>query len=138
MDSRIALPVVRSEINITPLVDVCLVLLVIFMIVGPILAQTRSVDLPATASPSALPVANEIVISLEADGTVFVGQDWVPLEKLESYLAAVRDASPRRPIVLRADRNLPYREIKEVLALAYLAEFKTAGLIAKGRTETAR
>jgi biopolymer transport protein TolR len=138
MDSRTAVPVVRGEINITPLVDVCLVLLVIFMIVGPILAQTRSIDLPATARPLALPVANEIVISLEADGAVFIGQDWVPLEKLESYLAAVRDASHHRPIVLRADRNLPFREIKEVLALAHLAEFKTAGLITEGMPATAR
>jgi biopolymer transport protein ExbD len=80
---------VKSEINVTPLVDVCLVLLIIFMVVTPMLQQGVDVLLPEGAHAEKKPGKQEdLIISVKSDGSVFVGQNWIPDKNLATYLRA--------------------------------------------------
>src|SRR4029078_6925078 len=80
---------VKGDINVTPLVDVCLVLLIIFMVVTPILQSGVDVMLPAAPHAEKKPgKEGDLIISIKQDGTVFVGQDWIPDRNLVQYLQA--------------------------------------------------
>jgi biopolymer transport protein TolR len=124
----------RAEINMTPLVDVCLVLLIIFMLVTPMLAPP--VELPKTDSPEpfdAQAPRSKITIAAGRPARVTVDDDPSPLSDpaLEALLAALHAGGPSREIVLRADRSLPYAEVKRVLRLVQSAGFRDVGLAAE-------
>lgn len=127
-----AVAAVRSEINVTPLVDVCLVLLVIFMVVAPLLRRGIDVDLPRTASLRSMPDA-QLTLSIRSDGNVFVDQAQVPREQLAATLKASHDKAPGRPVVVDGDRLLPYQEIASVLQLVRDAGFERVGLATEQR-----
>ena len=116
----------RSEINVTPLVDVCLVLLIIFMVVAPLLRKGIDVDLPQTANPRSMPDA-QLTLSIRSDGNVFVDQTWVPRERLAATLKASHDQAPARPVIVDGDRRLPYREVASVLQMVRDAGFERVG-----------
>jgi biopolymer transport protein ExbD len=124
----------RAEINVTPLVDVCLVLLIIFMLVTPLL--TPPVELPATPEPEAFAAEaprTKITVAAGPPVRVTVDDDRTPLSDpaLEALLAALHAQGPGREIVLRADRRLPYGEVKRVLKAIQGAGFKNVGLAAE-------
>ena len=127
-----AVAAVRSEINITPLVDVCLVLLIIFMVVAPLLRRGIDVDLPQTANPRSMPDA-QLTLSIRSDGNVFVDQTQVPQERLAATLKARHDQAPARPVVVDGDRHLPYREVAAVLRMVRDAGFERVGLATEKR-----
>lgn len=110
-----------SEINITPLVDVALVLLIIFMITAPMLVQGADVRLPETRPMDTLPPEG-LFITVTADGEIFVNEVPVSLEELESRLLPL--ASPGRMAFLRADRDLPYGTVMQVLERLRRAELQ--------------
>src|SRR5438552_14375781 len=86
---------VKSEINVTPLVDVCLVLLIIFMVVTPMLQSGVDVLLPEGPHSVKKPAKEgDLVISIKSDGTGFVGQDWMPDRDLPRYLKTDHDKDP--------------------------------------------
>jgi biopolymer transport protein ExbD len=125
---------IRSEINITPLVDVCLVLLIIFMVVTPMLNEQIALDLPRVANPDRMPrPASQITISIpfSATGTIFVEKR--PLSSLEfrSRLATLRELSPPPEIVVRADRRVAYGRARAVLATLDAFGFREVGLAAE-------
>src|SRR5579864_2977847 len=94
----------RSEINVTPLVDVCLVLLIIFMVVTPWLRKGIDVALPETRNPGSFPgVRSQLTLSIKSDGNVFVDGTWVPQERLAATLEASHDQAPARPVVIDGD-----------------------------------
>jgi biopolymer transport protein ExbD len=125
---------VRSEINVTPLVDVCLVLLIIFMVVTPLLQKGVDVALPETANPARMPEGRkQLDLAIKQDGSVFLGQNWVPREQLLAELREVYAQSPDKDVVIKADRRLPYREVREVLRVVQQAGFAGAGLEAHRR-----
>src|SRR5689334_17900099 len=100
---------VRSEINITPLVDVCLVLLIIFMVVTPILQAGVKVDLPKTREVGRLPGnQTQIRVSIAEDGTVYIRDAPVADSSLVATLAAIHEAEPDREVIVRGDRHLQY------------------------------
>jgi biopolymer transport protein ExbD len=106
-------PGLRGEINVTPLVDVVLVLLIIFMVVTPMLQRGRDVALPParTADPPAS-AADPLVVSVTADGAV-----WLEEERCEeTRLAEVVRRDPTRPILLRGDGRLTVGEVRRALA----------------------
>ncbi|MBV8201544.1 MAG: biopolymer transporter ExbD [Acidobacteria bacterium] len=124
-----AVAAVRSEINVTPLVDVCLVLLIIFLVVAPLLRKGIDVALPETANPRSLSAAHgRLALSIRSDGAVFVDGTRVPQDRLEATLKASHDVAPTRPIVVEGDRRLHYRAVAAVLQTMRDAGFERVGL----------
>ena len=119
---------VRSEINVTPLVDVAMVVLITFMVVTPLVNQGPDVSLPATHHPEHL--ADQDVrrteVTLRADGTVFI--DDLPIPRAALGGALHGRAREDSTVVVRADHRLPYREVREVLELLAAIGAKNAAL----------
>ena len=125
---------VRAEINVTPLVDVCLVLLIIFMLVTPLL--NVAIQLPEAPEPEPWgtePARSKVTVRFGPPRAVFVDDDPVPLDDdgLAVLLSALHRRDPRREIAVRADRRLPYAEVKRVLRIARDAGFPAVGLVAE-------
>jgi len=123
---------VKSDINVTPLVDVCLVLLIIFMVVTPMLQKGVDVQLPETAKPEKMPEgAKQLTVAIKIDGTVFVDKDWIPDERLARAFKDIHAQSPEKDIVIKADKRLKYKKIREVMRVINEAGFSGVGLVAE-------
>ena len=136
---------VKGDINVTPLVDVCLVLLIIFMVVTPMLQSGVDVLLPEGPHAEKKPgKEGDLIISVKQDGTVFVGQDWIPDRDLPKYLKAEHDKNPARLVMMKADKRINFGKIRTVMKAANEAGFSGVGVltqnqqageqIAKGKT----
>ncbi len=115
-----------AEINVTPFVDVVLVLLIIFMVTAPFLQGGLEIDLPRVATRG-LDVREGLIVSVRAGGTVAVGNSVVPQERFEDALA--RAGAARRPVFLKADRGVPYGTIVELIARMRRAGVASLGLV---------
>lgn len=104
-----------SEINVTPLVDVMLVLLIIFMITAPLLTTGLKVDLPKTRAGEIKPTEKPLVIIITREGKILVGKEAVSLRRLSRWLAEARAAGLVKEVQLRADRRVPYGLVAKVL-----------------------
>jgi biopolymer transport protein TolR len=127
---------VKSDINVTPLVDVCLVLLIIFMVVTPLLQAGRAVQLPETTNPDKMPEgAKQLNVAIEADGSVFIGDKWVPNDQLLASFQEIQERTPDKEVVIKADRRLKYGDVRKLMKVINQAGFPGAGLVAqrKGR-----
>lgn len=100
-----------SEINVTPLVDVMLVLLVVFMITAPMLAAGLKVDLPRTTTAKPLPPVDPVVVTVGRDGTLAIGTDPVDRDGLIAAVVARTGGDTERPLRVRGDREAPYGEV---------------------------
>jgi biopolymer transport protein TolR len=121
---------VRSDINVTPLVDVCLVLLIIFMVVTPMLQQGVDVTLPETVNPTKMPEnSKQLTLAIKQDGAVFVSQNWVPKENLKATLAEVHTTTPDKEVVIKADRRLKYKDVRALMQLVNEVGFSRVGVI---------
>ncbi|HLV59970.1 MAG TPA: ExbD/TolR family protein [Fredinandcohnia sp.] len=119
-----------SEINVTPLVDVMLVLLIIFMVTAPLMQQGVKVDLPeARAQPIEASDQPRLVLSATADRRIFIGDAPVELEELEEKLRHNPKAQADKEIYLHADRNLPYGFVMELMAAVQRAGIPAMGMI---------
>jgi biopolymer transport protein ExbD len=136
---------VKGDINVTPLVDVCLVLLIIFMVVTPMLQSGVDVLLPEGPHAEKKPgKEGDLVVSVKQDGTVFVGQDWIPDRDLPKYMKAEHDKNPARAVMMKADKRINFGKIRTVMKAANEAGFTAVGVltqnqqageqIAKGKT----
>lgn len=108
---------VKSEINVTPLVDVVLVLLIIFMVVTPMIASGVAVDLPVTANHSRKPDdGRDIIVSVTSDKRIFVGAQRVDrVEDLGRAVSAERAKSPEKSIFVKGDVRAPYGMMRQVM-----------------------
>jgi biopolymer transport protein TolR len=121
---------VRSDINVTPLVDVVLVLLIIFMVVTPMLQKGMPVELPITKNPDKKPDSeNQVIISVKSDSTIYIEQNWVPKTELVTQLKEMHDRNPSREILIKGDARLMYKDIKKVMDMINEAGFENVGLI---------
>ncbi|MBI5711319.1 MAG: biopolymer transporter ExbD [Candidatus Eisenbacteria bacterium] len=115
-----------AEINVTPLVDVVLVLLIIFMVTAPFLQGGLEIDLPRVASRG-LDVREGLIVSVRADRTVAVGDAVVPVARFEDALA--RAGASQRPVFLKADRGVSYGLVVELIARMRRAGISALGLV---------
>jgi len=106
-----------SEINVTPLVDVMLVLLVIFIITAPLVGGALRLDLPTTEATSASSPGHSLSLSLDPQGLVFIDDKPVALEALPAVLAMQASTDASVEVQLRADQSVPYGRVAEVMGL---------------------
>jgi biopolymer transport protein ExbD len=120
---------VMAEINVTPLVDVMLVLLIIFMITAPLMSHKVKIDLPeATAQKNEEP-AGTITVALQASGDLYWDDAPISREALGAQLRVEARREPQRALQLRADGATQYREVATIMATAKNAGMKKIGLI---------
>jgi len=123
----------KNDINVTPLVDVMLVMLIIFMIVTPLLQKGVGVSLPKATNVH--PVSedqNEIILlTMTSDGRAYLGADEVDKGSIDKSLRAAYAANPGRQFQIKGDQNLPFREVKRVIQAAREAGFPEAALVAE-------
>ena len=118
-----------SEINVTPFVDVMLVLLVIFMVTAPLLQQGIDVELPKTQS-AGLPTDEEpLVITVKADGTLYVQRAEVPIGELRAKLEKIFESRVDKEVYLRADTAVAYGTVARTLAAARGAGARRIGMV---------
>lgn len=121
---------VRGDINVTPLVDVCLVMLIIFMVVTPMLQKGVDVALPETTTPEKMPEGQkQLTISIKQDGNVHINQHWVPDERLEAALAEIYNQNPDKDVVIKGDRRLKYKQVRKLMQQVNEAGFSRVGLV---------
>ncbi len=121
---------VKSEINVTPLVDVCLVLLIIFMVVTPMLQKGRPVLLPQTDNPGKKPESqNEVLISVQADKAVFIDTKWFPEKEFLAKMKELGERASSKDILIKADSRLNYGDVRNVMKMVKEGGFEKVALI---------
>jgi biopolymer transport protein TolR len=123
-----------SEINVTPFVDVMLVLLIVFMVTAPLLTVGVPVDLPQTRAKSLGEDREPLAVSVDASGQVFLQNTPIPIEELVPKLMAISNNGYNQRVFVRGDRNVAYGKVAEVMGLLNAAGFTRIGLV----NETAR
>lgn len=118
-----------AEINVTPLVDVMLVLLIIFMITTPLLEQGIPVDLPQTKTTSIDPTEKQMVLVLTKNKDIFLGKEKLSIKTLETTLGHALRQTKRREVFIRADRMVEYGFVAEVMASIKSAGVTRIGLV---------
>ena len=118
-----------SEINVTPMVDVMLVLLIIFMVTAPLIQQGVKVNLPETKATPVESTDKKLVVSIDAQKRVFIGEVEVPFDQFAEKLKTNAKAQQDKELYLHADRDLPYGIIVDVMAAAQAAGVTNIGMI---------
>ncbi|WP_374655769.1 ExbD/TolR family protein [Phenylobacterium sp.] len=118
-----------SEINVTPLVDVMLVLLIIFMVSAPLLTSGVEVELPKTEAAAMEDQNEHLTVSIRADGSLFIQDDATPFSSLAPRLRAMAGEETKRPIYVRADGRASYAVVAQVMAALSTSGFTTINLI---------
>jgi biopolymer transport protein ExbD len=120
-----------SEINTTPLVDVMLVLLIIFMITAPLLTHAVKIDLPQASSQPSDDKPQNISLALRSDGQLFWNDQPLAAAELPARLAEVASRQPQPELHLRADRETRYQKIAEVMSAARQAGIQKMGFVTR-------
>jgi biopolymer transport protein TolR len=122
----------QSDINVTPLVDVCLVLLIIFMVITPMLQEGVAVQLPNARNPEAQPDKNKAIqLAISIDGKFYFGDSWVPSDVLKTNLQEEFARNENKQIYLKADRRIQFGAVKELMKVVQDVGFKHVGLVAQ-------
>ena len=118
-----------SEINVTPFVDVMLVLLIVFMVTAPLLTVGVPVDLPKTRAPAMGQDKEPLSVTVGKDGTIFLQKLPVPLDELVPKLTAIAGNGYNQRIFVRGDQTVGYGKVMEVMGLLSAAGFTRIGLV---------
>jgi len=125
-----------AEINVTPFVDVMLVLLIIFMVTAPMLTQGVDVDLPSTRSVRTLPAGSDhLVLSVQKDGGIFLDEYNVPFEDLRQHLMNLVVAQ-KKQLYLRADKDVAYGVVVKVMGEIKSVGIEKLGIVAEASPDT--
>ena len=114
---------VMAEINVTPMVDVMLVLLVIFMVTAPMMQQGVQVNLPKADAKALTAPEEAVVVSIETSGRIFIDKAEIPPGALKGHLSTMFADRAKKEVFLKADRDVPYGEVVKAMA-----EIKGAGI----------
>jgi len=128
----------KSDINVTPLVDVMLVMLIIFMLVTPLLQKGVGVSLPQAQNVHAVPEDEKqvVVVALKVNGETYIGNDAIDRTKLVPALRLRRQTNPALQLQIKADQNVRFGEVKKIVQAGREAGFEGAALIAEELRET--
>jgi biopolymer transport protein TolR len=118
-----------AEINVTPFVDVMLVLLIIFMVTAPMMQQGVDVDLPETNTQPIRVQDEPLILTVQKDGKVFLSRHEIPQAELKEKLAAIFEGRDSRELFLRADKEAPYGMVVKALAAAREAGATKLGMV---------
>ena len=118
-----------SEINVTPFVDVVLVLLVIFMVTAPMMQQGVDVDLPETTTQPLRMQEEPLILTIQKEGKYYLGRSEIPLSELQTKLEAIFEGRDNKEIFLRADSEAPYGVVVKGLAAAREAGASKLGMV---------
>jgi len=118
-----------SEINVTPFVDVMLVLLIVFMVTAPLLTVGVPVDLPKTQAQSIADPDEPLVISVNAEGQIYIQDSEVDLSQLVPRLRAITESKPDTRIYVRGDKSIAYGRVMQVMGTVNTAGFQRVALI---------
>jgi len=121
-----------AEINVTPLVDVMLVLLIIFMVTAPMLTAGVPIDLPDSRAEALSEESDQITVSLDAQGKVFLDDEELAPGELSERLAGLNKGAKPPLVTLRADRTLDYGRVAAVMGELNAAGFKSISLVTNG------
>ena len=132
-------PKPMSDINVTPLVDVMLVLVVIFIITAPLLASSIQIELPKTDSaPATVAVPAFVTLVINKSGQVFLNDKALPPEQLQANLQQVAALNPDTELQLRADEAVPYGKVAQIMGMAQKAGLGRIGFVAEAAAVTTR
>jgi len=118
-----------AEINVTPLVDVMLVLLIIFMVTAPMMTQGLEVELPETTAKSLRQEDEPLVVTLNKEGEITLGKLKVTNIQLREQLTALGEEEKKKPIYLHADKNVPYGSVVTLMGDIKQAGFEKLGMV---------
>jgi biopolymer transport protein TolR len=126
-----------AEINVTPFVDVMLVLLIIFMVTAPLMLAGVPVKLPQSAAARENPPQKPLVITLSAEGGLYIRSDAVSRADFTVRLAALRGAEGDSIAYVRADKSRPYGDVMEILGIVATAGYNRVSLLSERKLKTA-
>ncbi|HMM35519.1 MAG TPA: ExbD/TolR family protein [Thermoanaerobaculia bacterium] len=126
----------KSEINVTPLVDVMLVLLIIFMVVTPMLQKGKPVLLPQTDQPDKKPESDkELLISVQSDKQIFIDAKWYPDQEFAAKMREFGERAASKDVLIKADKSLQYGDVRKVMRMIKDGGFEKIGLITERKAE---
>ncbi len=126
-----------SEINVTPLVDVMLVLLIIFMVAAPLMTVGVPVQLPKTAAPKVSQPKQPVVVTIDAQGQPFLDKEPLAPETMMPRLQQLASVDPSQVVLVRGDKDVPYGRIIEIMGQINAAGFSKVSLIAQAPSGSA-
>ena len=124
-----------SEINVTPFVDVMLVLLIVFMVTAPLLTVGIPVDLPKVKASALTDQKDPVEITVKLDGSVYLGESIVEVENLIPRLDAITDQNNEARIYVRGDRVVAYGRVMEIMSIINSAGYIKVALVAQNPTD---
>lgn len=119
----------NSEINVTPFIDVMLVLLIIFMVAAPLATVSVKVNLPASSAKPEVQPDKPIYLSIKEDDSLYLGEDSVELEQIGTTLDALTNADRQKAVFVRGDENVEYRRLMQVMDSLRSAGYLRVGLV---------
>jgi biopolymer transport protein TolR len=127
---------ILSEINITPMCDVMLVLLIIFMLTAPLMQQGLPVNLPEAAAPALKRTNKDIIITVQNDGKIYLGDDkeTIPIGEVEGRLSAIFMNRQQKDLFIKADTDLKYGTVVKIMSDAKKAGVDRIGMITQPET----
>jgi biopolymer transport protein TolR len=118
-----------SEINVTPFVDVMLVLLIIFMVTAPMMVQGVEIDLPNSEAPPLTGGDDQVVLGIDKSGNLYIDETTYTDEEMARKLAAIHQANPEAAVFVKADGSIPYQQVMTLMSMAKSAGIGRVGLV---------
>jgi len=136
--SKRSVPTTLAEINVTPLVDVMLVLLIVFMISAPLMQQGVQIDLPKANAGSLNEAPDQLVLMVNRERRILINEKVIPQGNLMRMLEAISAAKPNVEVFIQADQSVPYGFIAQVMAEVKRAKISRVGLVTEPGDTNAR